>query len=87
MTKRKRTYEQVMSMQERAVRCQENFGHDEAVTYLEGLNPIEYAELRKMQIVSEPVQKRRRSQRRKESPVDEIPVGPCVLVSGWPIIE
>lgn len=87
MTKRKRTYEEVMSMQERAVSFQENLGHYEAAGRLERLTTSEYAKLRKIEIVLDPVQKRRRSQSKKEKPVDDMPAGPVRIMWGRRIIK
>jgi hypothetical protein len=61
MTKKKRTYEQIIAMQAKSVRFQENLNHYDAAIDIEGLLPEEYAKLRAIEIVSEPVRKRRRA--------------------------
>jgi hypothetical protein len=76
MTKRKRTVEEVIAKQTKAVRFQLNLGHHDAALSLESLTASEYAQLRKIQIVSEPVQKRRRRQMlSQEDRFDDVPVG------------
>lgn len=60
MTKRKRTYEEVEAMQDKAVRFQDSLDHFEAARRLEFLTVEDYAALRNIEIVDEPVQKRRR---------------------------
>jgi hypothetical protein len=65
VTKRKRTYEEVEAMQAKAVRFQDSLEHFEAARQLEFLTPEEYAALRNIEIVDEPVQKRR-SRKQKE---------------------
>jgi hypothetical protein len=64
MTKRKRTYEQVEAMQEKAVRFQESLFHIDAAYKLEMLSPEQYADLRNIEIVDEPVQKRKRRKKK-----------------------
>lgn len=59
MTKRKRTYEQVVSMQAKAVRLQANVGNFDASIRIESLSPEEYAARRNVELVAEPVRKRR----------------------------
>jgi hypothetical protein len=65
MTKRKRTYEEVEAMQEKAVRFQEALDHWNAARRIEELTIEQYAALRKIEIVDEPIQKRR-SRKQKE---------------------
>jgi len=72
MTKKKRTLEEVITMQEKAVRFQESLGNLEAASRLEDLQPEDYAAFRNIEIVDEPVKKRRR---RKAKEVDDVPPG------------
>jgi hypothetical protein len=67
MTKRKRTYEEVIGMQAKAVRLQENVNNFEASVKIENLAPSEYAAWQNIEIVSEPVRKRKRSIRKTEN--------------------
>jgi hypothetical protein len=66
MTKRKRTYEEVEAMQEKAVRFQDALDHFEAARQLEFLTPEQYAALRNIEIVDEPIQKRRRRKKKED---------------------
>ena len=60
MSKRKRTEKEVLAMQAKAVRFQENLRNYEAAIRIESLTVEEYAARRNLEIVSEPVRKRRR---------------------------
>jgi hypothetical protein len=51
MTKRKRTYNQVEAMHEKAIRFQYALNHVDAAKRLEGLTPVQYATLRNIEIV------------------------------------
>jgi hypothetical protein len=61
MSKRKRTIEEVEAMQEKAARFQDNIGNVAAAKRIESLRPTEYAAWRKIEIVWDPVRKRRRT--------------------------
>lgn len=63
MSKRKRTEEEIEMMQARAVRLQENVGNYDAAIRIENLTVAEYAAWRDIEIVWEPVRKRRRTGR------------------------
>jgi hypothetical protein len=61
MSKRKRTIEEVEAMQEKAARFQDNIGNYQASKRIESLTPTEYAAWRNIEVVWDPVRKRRRA--------------------------
>lgn len=69
MTKKKRTLEEVIATQKKAVRFQESLGNVEAASRLEDLEPEDYAAFRNIEIVDEPVQKRRRRKKKEDKDV------------------
>lgn len=69
MTKRKRTLKEVIAMQEKAVRFQDNLFNFDAARRIEALEPEQYAMLRSIEIVDKPIQKRKRSKQKKNNDV------------------